>query len=124
MRVFLLAILLGLAGCASMQDVHQESITVNATYDQAWQAAVYALSETGFSIENSDKDSGLLYAEGGRNLFTQNEAPQLNVFVNEGPNNGQVTIRTKAIQAGQVYDWGAGEGNSKKFFDALESQIN
>lgn len=124
MRNIFLLIMFTLAGCASMQDTHQESVTLNATYDRAWQAAVFALSETGFSIENSDKDSGLLYAEGGRNAFTQNEAPQLNVMVSEGPGDGEVTIRLQAIQAGQLYDWGAGKGNSKKFFNALESNLN
>ena len=106
-----------------MQDTYSDSITVDADYDKAWQAAVFALSETGFSVKNSDKDSGMLYAEGGRNAFTQNEAPQLNVMVVEGPNEGQSTVTVRAVQAGQVFDWGAGKGNSKKFFTALEQYV-
>lgn len=112
-----------LFGCASVQDTHDQSLTVDAGYDEAWQAAVFALSETGFSVRSSDKDSGVLYAEAGRNIFTQNEPPQLNVLVAEGPGDGQTTITVRAVQAGQIYDWGAGKGNTRKFFDALETRL-
>jgi hypothetical protein len=121
MRYILLAVIL-LSGCASVQDTHDDSIIVNAGYDQAWRAAVQALSATGFSVKNSDKDSGILYAEGGRNLFTQNEAPQMNILVNE-IEPGRTRITARAVQAGQLYDWGAGKGNSKKFFDALRANL-
>ena len=122
MRLIFLAVLFILSGCASVQDTHDESVTVAATYDAAWRASVAALSETGFTVRSSDKDSGILYAQGGRNAFTQNEAPQLNVIVNE-LEPGQVRITARAVQAGQVFDWGAGKGNSKKFFDALRRNL-
>lgn len=122
MRAILILITILLAGCASVQDTHEESITLNAGYDKAWQAAVVALSETGFSVRNSDKDSGLLYAEGGRNNFTQNEAPQMNILVTR-VDDDRTKVTARAVQAGQLYDWGAGKGNAGKFFDALKANV-
>jgi len=123
MRAILILITILLAGCASVQDTHEESITLNLGYDQAWQAAVAALSATGFSVRNSDKDSGLLYAEGGRNTFTQNEAPQMNVLVMR-VDDKTTRVTARAVQAGQLYDWGSGKGNVGKFMTALRRQAN
>lgn len=112
-----------LAGCASVQDTYKQTITVAATYDKTWQSSVAALSEIGFTVKNSDKNGGLLYAEGGRNLWTQNKPPQLNILLNEGPSEGQTTVQISAVQPGQVYDWGSGEGNAGDFKAALLERV-
>lgn len=121
MRFAILALAFLLGGCASTQDTHQESTTVAADFDRTWQAAVMAVSDIGFTVRNSDKDSGIINARGGRNLFTQNEAPELNIMVIRTDDPQQTRVRATAVQPGQVYDWGAGSGNSEKFFNALRN---
>jgi hypothetical protein len=46
----------------------------------------------------------------------------MNILVNE-IEPGRTRITARAVQAGQLYDWGAGKGNSKKFFDALRANL-
>ena len=120
--IYALVFAAAISGCASVQDTHQENLTLNAGYDETWQAALAAISNVGFTVRNSDKDSGIIYAQGGRNLFTQNEPPQMNIIIRSiGENETQVTAN--AVQAGQLFDWGAGEGNTSDFLAELRSLL-
>jgi len=120
MRLAIVGVALILGACASIQDTHQEAAVIASDYDRTWQAAIMAISDIGFTVNNSDKDSGIINARGGRNLFTQNESPELNVMVIRTDDPNRTRVRATAVQPGQVFDWGAGSGNSKKFFDALK----
>lgn len=125
MRAIYLGLLvtLFLAGCASVQDTHQESISFDRGFEETWQAAMIAVSNIGFTVRNTDKDSGIIYAQGGRNLFTQNEPPQMNIIVRRNDGDNQTTVTANAVQAGQMFDWGAGKGNTEDFLNEIRGLL-
>ncbi len=72
-----------LLSCAGSMQVRKEQSTFyqDHSFDEVWNASIKAIRDIGFTIKNMEKESGFIYAEGGRNVWTQNEPPQLNVTI-------------------------------------------
>jgi len=116
-------VILSVISCASLQTQKQESAYFDAfDFELVWDAAANAVRDMGFVIKNMEKGSGFIYAEGGRNILTQNEPPQLNVSVIE--ENGRIRVDCQSVQPGQLLDYGASQKNARKFFEALNKNLN
>ena len=112
-----------LLNCMGSMQVKQEASKFyeNYSFDEVWVASLRAIQDIGFTIKNTEKESGLIYAEGGRNVITQNESPQLNIMVIES--GEKVHVDCRAVQPGQIVDYGAGKKNINKFLIALNKRL-
>lgn len=122
-RIFCLALLpCLLAACFSnVSTMRRSSHLYKASYDQVWTASVRAVSASGLVVQSSDKDGGIIVAEGGRNPLLHHNAPQLTVFISKV--GDQVEVESTAAVSGQFYDYGANSSNSSSFFRHLDQQL-
>ncbi len=112
-----------LLNCMGSMQVKQEASEFyeNYSFDEVWVASLRAIQDIGFTIKNTERDSGLIYAEGGRNVITQNEAPQLNIMIID--TGGKVHVDCRAVQPSQIVDYGAGKKNINNFLIALNKRL-
>lgn len=104
MKKLFVVMLVGILCCCSMQVVKQEATPYSGkTFDQVFTAATMALVDCGFTVKTSDKAAGLLLATRSANMATENEAPQVTVFVSTDA-TGTVGAKISYVQPGQLAD--------------------
>lgn len=91
----------------------------NSSFDDVWDASIFAIQDVGFIIKTLEKSSGLIYAEmkttvGGRVLFGGlAQDRQMNVTIRES--EGTVSV--------QMVELTSREKSAKEFFDALDARL-
>lgn len=113
-----------LTGCAATTQVQRsDSFSIDSDFESVWSAALASINEMGFTIRNTEKSSGFIFAQGGRSALTQNEAPQMNISIAAGQEGHSVVVTVTAVQPGQLVDYGASSRNAQRFREVLESRF-
>lgn len=90
-------------------------------YNKVWGASVRSISKMGMVIQTSDKEGGLIVAEGGRNRLLHNSNPHLSVFLTDL--DGRTEVECTGAMRGQLVDYGASSRNARRFFQNLENHL-
>jgi len=118
--MILMAAMILLTACA-MQSVQTQAKIYPATisFDEVWGACLKAATTSGYQITNVEKESGLIMMTKQRNFLTQNENPQMNVFITQIDGGGW-NVDATYIQPGQLTDfWGKGKAEADKYLSAV-----
>jgi uncharacterized lipoprotein len=92
--------------------------TFAAPFDQVWGATIEAVATLGWTVQESDKESGLLSARVSANLLTYGDAVTIRVV----PQGDVVSVRV-ASTSEQAYDWGKGGRNIEKLYASIEAAL-
>lgn len=116
-KVCVLVLILGLLGACALQNVKTEASVFSGqdySFDAMWKAAIQASVKLGYRVQNLEKESGILIFTKGKNIWTQNEPPQLTVMISEVAGNWQITAQY--VQPGQLLDvWGTGKKAANQY---------
>jgi hypothetical protein len=108
-RVTAVAVLMGLIGCATMQvsTPGRAMIPAEGTdYGAVFTAAMRAVRNADFVLNDSDRESGFIYATKGANpLITETKNLQLSIQVIE--EEGSFVVDLKSNLVGQLVAYGA-----------------
>jgi len=110
-----------LTGCSSLGVKIQKDFVVDIPLNKAFTYCLQSLVEINYTVKTADRESGMIFAEGGRNRVLHNEAPKINlILVEEG---GKTTIGITAFQPGQLIDYGSTAGSVENFKKALMGKV-
>lgn len=122
MRLLALLAALLLAACttttSTMKADSAAPRTFAAPFDQVWGATIEAVATLGWTVEESDKESGLLSARVSANLLTYGDAVTIRVV----PQGDVVAVRV-ASTSEQAYDWGKGGRNIEKLYASIATAL-
>ena len=123
-RVFIVGIIsLLLLSCAtSMQVKKQKNFSYNEySFETVWSAAIRAVMDIGYSIKSSDKNGGIIFAQ-GQAVFIADEAPlNLSILIKE--ENGKTNIDCQVVIPGAAFDAIGINKEMEKFMVALNRNL-
>jgi uncharacterized protein (DUF1499 family) len=123
MRLIALLLVALLAACttttSSMRSDGPAPRSYTATFDQVWGATIESVANLGWTVQESDKSSGLLTARVSANLLTYGDAVTIRVV----PDGNQVTVRV-ASTSEQAFDWGKGGRNIERLYAAIGESLS
>ena len=117
--------LLVLVGCATMQvNTPGRAIVPKSEMDYAdvFTAAMRAVRDAGFTLEDSDREAGLLYAEAGANPLISN-AKNLKLSIQVVEEDAQTVIDIQANLSGQMVAYGATKKVTEKYCESLAKRL-
>lgn len=118
---YLLVLLMMLTACSAVMSRETRQLPASTSFDQVWVAAVRSLSQMGMVTVNSDKEGGIIVAEGGRSLFLHNSPPQLSIAITES--EGKIQVECTGVLHNQGYGYGTTEKLVEDFFRNLQDQL-
>lgn len=122
MRLLALLAVLLLSACTTTTSTMKADAapprTFAAPFDQVWGATIEAVATLGWTVQESDKESGLLSARVSANLLTYGDAVTIRVV----PQGDVVAVRV-ASTSEQAYDWGKGGRNIEKLYASIATAL-
>lgn len=97
--------------------------TFDYSIDKIFKACLSAIATLGYSVSNSQKDSGIIAFETGRSIWTWNGQKLTCTIIELSENQTEVII--SGVMAGfQFTDWGEAEKIAKKVLKQVQSSFN
>lgn len=120
--VILVLVLAVLSACALQNVKTDANIFAGHSFDEVWAACLRASLDVEMRIVNSEKDAGILVLTKEANIWTQNEAPQMNVIVEES--QGYVNVIVQYVEKGQLYNlFGTPRKTIREFLAAVHARL-
>jgi len=123
MKPKIICILLAFMVCCAIQNIKTDSTIFDGkTFDQVWNASMLAANDVGFTIVNSDKNSGIIITTKEANLATQEQDPQMNIIIQKSATG--INVYCKYLEKGQIMNiFHTPEKDIKKFMVSLERRL-
>jgi hypothetical protein len=122
MRLIAILSVLLLAACtttaSTMKSDGPAPRAYSASFDEVWGATIESVANLGWTVKESDKESGLLTATAVANLLTYGDTITIRVV----PQGEQVAVRV-ASTSEQAYDWGKGAKNIEKLYSSIAAAL-
>lgn len=97
--------------------------TFNHSADKTFKACLSSIATLGYSVSNSQKDSGIIAFETGRSMWTW-KGQKLTCTVIELTDTKTDVIISGVMAGFQVTDWGEAEKIANKVLKQIESTLN
>ncbi len=95
----------------------------NHAKDKVFNSCLSSIATLGYSISNSQKDSGIISFETGRSMFTWKGQKLTCTIIEMEPNKTDLII--SGVSAGvQLTDWGEAEKIANKVVGQIRSTLN
>jgi hypothetical protein len=97
--------------------------TFNHSADKTFKACLSAIATLGYSVSNSQKDSGIIAFETGRSMWTWKGQKLTCTIIELSETKSDVII--SGVMAGfQITDWGEAEKIANKVLKQVQSTLN
>lgn len=119
--IMLFGVMLFFCGCGSIEASYKKNVLfVNTDVDTVYSYALSALTTNNYTIDFTDKASGIIVASAGKNLILQNNPSKINLTIKK-VSADKVTVEVKAFSQGQMIDYGISEKIVKNIITELQS---
>lgn len=95
----------------------------NHSADKTFKGCLSAIATLGYSVSNSQKDSGIIAFETGRSIWTW-KGQKLTCTIIEISDNETEVIVSGVMAGFQLTDWGEAEKIAKKVLKQVQANLN